>query len=800
MLSVKICKPSAAEWVDHIGNEIEELIFSKEYSSNYVPGHYPLESLGSLYRNIDNFRESPLQSRTDWELRIPSIYSSADGKVSTVDLLYWLEGVNESAGHEFNLIGCEVYLNDNGKSDSIYCGVVESIAVSGETTSLRISDWLGNPKVGQSVFAEAVGIGDVEKWPVQIEKERGLVRLNISNRKLASKPKFFLKTGDDEWVEIDLPSNAVFSEGWMTASLNLATDIVLELDMWLPKDADFLMPAFPGGNSLAHGKVLRPDAKKDTPDFYLLGEGNNSEVIEAWSDRPWNESATGLNLFFSVGRPIPSERRSHRPPLQLKKMNDAQEGIFLKKHAFFPATSIILDVDVSSSSYSNDPYQRGNPSQLAYNSKNRIMNSFEHCPIIQLYLVIEFDVYLTGENFPSGTKICPNSFLFFSIKGLVDNAAPFLNGAVKINGETIYRNPELLLRGGFKLPLNDLQGFDLTNPMKVTFQFTRAFLIPDGKFEVGCVYAELELDIPLGDKLYASLEFEDSDSSDNAKVKPIIRKLLSMAGQDYKVEGKANDFEYGHVFYNETFALRDKLRSLAMESFTMISLSPREKEIKVVNIALEKGHESILIPLSAFVLNGNMYSFRMESPERGELFNEVTIYWGKDLETGRYDHVLSVSPDGIFRDSVKDELEIYGKEWDSLFQRMERNKDLGINKVVDSEWIVSWEAAEHLACNLLCWNTVPLRKAQANCIYTILNENIDIGSFVRFDLPGYHRKFAETEWMVTGRHDNLDTMVTALELLEVHDLQSAPSADRYLLLENGGNILLENGNKIKLEE
>jgi len=164
MFEVKILKPDGVEWVDHLGNNISELVFSKKYHKNYVPGYYPLESAGSLYRNIDNFRESPLQSRTDWEIRIPSVFT-LDG-VKTVDLLYWLEEAN---GGNFELIGCEARLYKDDEPEPIYIGVVESV-VSGNslTSSIRISDWIGNPKAGISKFSTGVGLTELTQQTVEV--------------------------------------------------------------------------------------------------------------------------------------------------------------------------------------------------------------------------------------------------------------------------------------------------------------------------------------------------------------------------------------------------------------------------------------------------------------------------------------------------------------------------------------------------------------------------------------------------------------------------------------------------------
>jgi len=195
----------------------------------------------------------------------------------------------------------------------------------------------------------------------------------------------------------------------------------------------------------------------------------------------------------------------------------------------------------------------------------------------------------------------------------------------------------------------------------------------------------------------------------------------------------------------------------------------------------------------------------MESPDRSDMLKSATINWGKDFETGKYAHSLLISPlSGIVRDGETSARQNYisADKWNLVFGAMSRNSSFGTDKIVNSEWINSWETAEHYAYNLLRLNVAPMRKAQVKCIYTLLNGlkdgPVDIGSFVCFALPGYHSMLEDTTWIVTGRHDDIDRMVATLELLEVSGLP-ATHADMSLLLEDGRNLLLENGEKIKLE-
>jgi hypothetical protein len=182
----------------------------------------------------------------------------------------------------------------------------------------------------------------------------------------------------------------------------------------------------------------------------------------------------------------------------------------------------------------------------------------------------------------------------------------------------------------------------------------------------------------------------------------------------------------------------------------------------------------------------------------------VLVSWGKNIETGNYEHSFSVDSQGIYIDgeaiSGGSELKL-GAKWESVLSQLGENSNANIRafKSLDTDWVMNQEGAEIMAYNYLLWNCAPLRKAQAKCITPVLRPlGIDIGSFASFDLPGYPPKFSQTAWAVTGKQDDLDGMVSTLELLEVWNMPVV-SPDRFLLLEDGGNIFLENGDKIRLE-
>jgi len=811
-------------WVDHLGKPIDKLVFSKKHYHVYEPGHYPLESFGSLYRNIDDFRESPLQSRTDWEIRIPSIYSSAiygsaDVMVNTVDLLYWIESENEKNGLEFDLIGCPAILYDDDRV--IYKGIVESVVSGTGTSSMRISDFLGNPKSSKSNFPFPIGLADLKKWPVIVTRENGVMRLEISDRPLKHEPKFFLNLGQDEWLEVSFDAIEYTSADYLNAIINILHDSICVLENAdIGLDDDLIFPLMHNGEFMRD--ILRPEKNKDTPDFYTIGEGDNSEIFQAWSYGHWNILGNFGNsgnvlpsngTVFSVGRDIPSKRHRHKGTLRIRKVL-SEDYVMLNGVAICAAESISIGFDDGLNNWYNPPYQKGSPFQLALNSKHPLNTSdafpdidFLGCPVIRGRL--KFKVNLTSQNLPSGTKIRLGSIMAVALKYEMPEGSDAFLSYFTINGKDSKYGvfPRTMTGKLYGFSLNDWEGEDLSSSMSVTFNL---FGLKSPEIEVGFVQILYNVGIPIGNnKLYASGEFADSeleemDPEKGMTVKPLIEKLLNRTKVSrYLVSGKVNEFLYGTIITGEAFALRDKLRSLAAESTTVVKFGQQSNGndvvIDVVDISLQKNIESVSIPLAAFVHDGNIYSFKMESTDRSELLSEVSIFWGKDIETKKYDHVLSVSIDGISEDG---ELRDSSDMWEALISRMRRNVEIGIgiNKTVESEWITNWEAARNMAYNLLLWNTKPLRKSQARCIFTVLSKyNVDIGSFVSFALPGYPKKFSKIRWMVTGRHDDLDSMVTTLELLETSDSPVA-SQNRYLLLEDRRNILTELLEKIKLEE
>jgi hypothetical protein len=837
MFRVEIIPGGDAKWVDHEGTGIEKLVFSKEYQSSYVPGHYPLESFGSLYRNIDNFRESPLQSRTDWEIRVPSVYSSADGKRSFVDLLYELEAVNIEKTGEFDLIGCKAVLYDD--DIKIYMGMVESVSSGARALSLRISDMLGNPKSPKRQFPIAVGNGELDKWPVVVTKEKGRFNLEISSVPMKRAPKLFIKIEDGVYKEIlnFLRDDNYFGlwiqsfdSGWMNLTVTQTprnASVMHTLQKDIGKDDFVLLPARHVWNDFFVGDMyvyFRID-KKDTPNYFSIGEGDDYEILEAWSQ---NDTPSGD--FYSLGRE--HNRKWHGAGSKIKTIPPdlLPDDFRLIFNADAYAESVVMDEDRAAA------FQVGNPAELAFRSRE----------------------WLEEDDRPAGITNWIAPHLTFKMKGhqgdwwkkdkkefnfTINLACPDVPGSVglfkshtqKIRLALIYSLPKgnsaFCKIGDYKITLPlEMDGkvkeftavFDgnLSQRLSIAFTFSLYPDFNDSSFTVDLLYARARYSafVPLGSaKIYASGTFADfngngdSSFSEKESVESVIQGLLTATGgrvdtlKGIQREGAGNAFLYGGILDGNAFAFRDKLRALAAESATLVRFSPHTNRIVVSDISMQEDSRNIVpIPLSALVREGGIYSFKMESPDRSEFISELSIYWGKDPEKKEYAHVLSASPKGILVDGENQAL-ADAEKWQRIFGYMQRNRDkgVGISKTVESEWITSREGAENMAYNLLRWNTAPMRKADARCIFTELNNlegGVDIGTFVSFELlPGYHKKISETVWVVTGRHDDIDAMISTLELLEAKDLPAAPHKG-FLLLEDGRNILLEDNQKIKLED
>ena len=819
MFSVEIRSHSygtgAMPWVDHLGNPIEKFVFSKKYYSQYSPGHYPLESLGSLYRNIDDFRQSPLQSLADWQIRIPSIYSSKDGAFQTVDLFYFLECVNE----DFELIGCEAVLLDDGQL--VFSGVVDSVASGTGGATISIGEGIGSPEIKKSDFPLVMGAASMQYWPVKFEKnEMGRNVVVISEKPLERFYGLFVYLEKrKEFARVSFSTvgqNIEYSEGWQTAILTEPDNEVWTLEHDVEAGAPFKLSS--GAMS-----YLRPEPEKETPDNYVVGDAGNFEFVQAWSSR------RSKGDFYTLGREAPEKQRYHYAGEKIKKTSDLKTNEFCISMNDIPESLVINEPRANT-----DEYPRTDGNFSAFLKTSERMDGSRPAPIdVDLHPRFFFSKRMAEQavfivNFPE--MDLPGSAYLYSLHVSVRfcfegrySVPAYKSGYSWLNLQNLSVRLEV---GEFSETIKSvslskasdgiafsLRGKNLsvsaTRRIKLRF-FSSAnqTTLLDGSVTLGGCKMHMEAKVPFdGSKLYASgMVAGSADLGSGKSIIPSINSLLGAAlAVDYSVRaiGELNDVEYGSIVNNEAVLLRDKLRELASESATLVKFAPGGKEFLVKSVSTQFDYYADLIPLAALVLENNMYCFEMESPNRNDILDGILVSWGKDAESGKYEHSLSVDLRGVFRDGEMWDMQgsMLGGKWRPVIAQLQKKGETRTTKSIDSKWVMDWAGAELMAYNHLCWNCAPLRKAQVKCITPVLRDLqrlVDIGDFIHLDLPGYPLKLATTAWVITGRHDDLDKMITTLELLEAWNMPVI-SPDRFLLLENGGNILTEAGQNIKLE-
>ena len=806
-------------WVDHFGNTIDKLVFSKEYHEEYIPGYYPIESYGSLYRNIDNFRQSPMQSLSEWQIKLPSLYSSKDGQFSTVNLLYYLEYINEKEGKDFNLTGCKTLLFEN--NSLIFEGVVNSIEDATGNSTVSIGEHIGSPEIKKSDFPITLGNAEILHWPVKITKnEMGQDIIVISERNITKFNGLFIHLESvNKFIRVNFHFNSqelIFSKGYQTAILTMQGS---DAAVWILKndisiDEPFLIRS-PNDLIQARGIVdsFRPDINKETPDNYIVGDNVNAEFIQAWASRG---TMIDNEFIYELGRASVEQRNYHYSGEKIRKVgvlkmaeiefgfdhnpislveNSGNGGLLTINTPFISGSSVSFLEAVSESSESTFNWDKL-PRAIHREYFNRTTFTFNF-PKLDLS-----DGYIH------------RLYCNFKIKMNIDDRHLF--SLVLHIGSSRFDlgiNSNLSLDGSMSIISFPVQNVSLLDLQKVSLIFDSFINSNEHIFTIGLFTIRLFVRMPLNNaKLYASGEVENLlDSSSENSVIPSIAGLLSAANvDDYNVSkiipGELNEIKYGSILNNEAVLFRDKLRVLAAESGTLVKHSPIAKEYLVKSTSRQFEYTTQFIPLDIIVLENNIYDFKMESAYRNDILNGILISWGKNFETGKYEHTLTIDfPNDPYRDGEKWDMKdsILGNKWKSIKEQIEKNKtgNIGIVKSIDAEWVMDWDGAEIMAYNYLCWNCAPLRKAQVKCItplFRVFNLNLDIGDFINIDLPGYPRKFVETAWVITGVHYNLDKTITTFELLEVWDMPVIP-ADRYLLLEDGRNMLLETGERIKLE-
>jgi len=823
MLKVVIKAPANHDWVDHAGNPINELVFSKESERQYVSGHYSIESYGQLDRNIDDFRKSPLQSLSDWEISLPSVFSSKDGSFKTIDLLYWLEAKNEEMEKNFDLTGSEVILYDG--EDSIFQCVVNSTATSGLRSDIRFSERLGSPEIKASFFPTVIGEASVDRWQVQIIKNFHRFRLIISDRLVSVSQFYIYMEKSSKYIPVEFASsvNEVRSDSKYISNtwIELAPPVerVAQIDELMPNDLIVIKDNQKALETLM--TKIRPSWNEketlSTPDIISIGgekyfnSFNPHEFAEAWSSYIWTDENTA-DSGYALGRTDPRGMVRAQPYESRVGVNMVTDTVNIKFKVEYPINDMVTGPCVSSSAFYSGVRTRGNLQSMRdiseeYSSRVLSEDEWEQVPTIKIishdanfYLDLNFPIDLPSKAKVTGMKLW--SRLRFNTSNLF-----FIRLYIEQNEVAYFSCPgtgENSWSYAWNLSMEKLENESIADLGKIRMKL-EPFNYSDIWLQIAGLRLALDVEMPLEDvnALYASGTLFDppppGEVPSNSVAKS-VQELLAATQIDsaFLPEVKAieplNEVQYGNVMRNESALLRDKLRSLAAESGTLIKFSPDANKIILKSVSRMHPHESKLIELKAFVLSNNMYSFKMESPYRNDIASGVVISWGKNVITGKYEHILEINGQGAYKDGVSYNLD---SQWNSVLNQLQ--KGLGSVKNLNTEWIMNWEGAEIMAYDYLCWNCAPLRKAQAECITSEIPADVDIGEFVQFDLPGYPPKFALTSWIVTGMHNDLDKYITTIELLEVWDMP-AVSENRYLLLENGKNILLEDSEKIKLEK
>jgi len=854
MLVVEILCPHGFGWVDHRGNRIDRLAFSKKYHERYEPGHYPLQSLGELYRNIDSIPESPLQSLTDWSVSISSIYSHKGKNFQTLDLIYHLEALNEAEGLEFSLIGCAARLMDD--ESVLFKGVVDSLNNTGETTRINISEHLQNPSIEKSAFPLIIGNSRAAQYlPVEIAKNaQGMDEILLGDSAVDSQLYIYLeKTGEYAAIEfLDERGNPntslvggriVFID--TQSERNLPSDLHYSQSLFLPK---------------AMTDALRPDPSDPVPVNYVLGIDGNEEMVQVW-----NNTLSDGDGFVQIGRDWTDARlrKSHKA---LDPIRKASYGKKIRLHLEdTPASIAKTRTELGENGNGYIDFKDRYPIPLIYNYGGRINFPFDRAreggglvrgePSMFLSLSREFaegrfsevkagdytypHLYLNGAPY-----IAFNRFSFIFPDHGLPNAGQAMTTSMKLN--VYFRNVDRYVKvNWFSIEgLNDnhytAEAYNLPvdddNPHSYEFDFAKDIVLFNSKkepvsyavtqiihfntlmghhsagamrdqFHLYALKARRDVEIPYTDsiKLYVKARNAPGAASSASTIKPAVESLLKAAGRtDITVyDDTGCKIEFGMVM-REASSFRDKLRSLAAASATLVRAKSESwiNSLNLSSLAMEgKVAADIEIPLGAIMLRNNMADFQMQTPERMDLCTGIEITWGKNLATNSYERKTLVNGSGIYHDGASREL--YSDErnrWDGILEQLGKNENLhGPNiKTVENEWIRGTGGAERMAMYFLYWLCKPLRKAELACITSRLPKGIDLGVLVWFELPGFHEKLGRTAWLVTEIKNDLDNRTTKLGLVEAWGVPSVP-LNRYLLTEDGQKFLTEDSEGLKLE-
>jgi len=719
---------------------------------------------------------------------------------------------------------------------------------------------MGSPEINASFFPTVVGEVELDRWQVQIIKDFNLISIVYSDRPMLHNPSFYIYMKESKEyipVKINLPSDNITWSGGMRVELKPPLELVAHISRLDPYD--FISIDFSSWGSLQQIMAkLRPYWAKPSvgdkepslnPDTVIVGgqQDSDRESAEAWSSFFWPSSSSPDFGSYILGRTKPNQIVLPPPGSEAIPIGIATDVIGIKLHMESPIESMVTsqrDMDYNHNNgnfaavYDEDDdvvQTRGNLQTMRdisaeYTDRPLSENEMKVVPTIRfrasvstigftsrkfhLDLNFSFDSSLSKAKVIGGKLsfrvIHANPVKFQFALPSSDHSIGAYESITSDGARWIDRNLVLSLVNATVSDFENLK-LDFSSPIPINEHYNER----NTTLSIAGIRLSLDLEMPLEDvdALYASGKFYDTNPQPQPTGNSIaqsVRDLIDAVKIDYTVNviSQLNEAQYGTAIRNESALLRDKLRSLAAESGTLIKFSQTSNEVILQSISRMQPHTPIEIDLFSFVLTNNIYSFKMESPDKNDIASSVVISWGKDAVTGKYNHIFEVNATGVYSDGSFINPD---PKWDPVLSQLQKNasNNLGTAKNLETEWIMDQNGAEIMAYDYLCWNCTPLRKAQAECIMPKIKEivkiidgqphKVDIGEFVRFDLPGYPPKFHNTSWVVTGMYDDLDKHVTTIEVLEAWNMPAVPE-NRYLLMENGKNILLEDSEKIKLEK
>jgi len=883
---VRIDRPAGVKWVNEIGMaDMRAIALGKKKPPGFDVGFYHLKSLGELDRCIGGFPDNPVQSLTDWTVTLDSACSLNAGMLSTIDLLYWLEWMNEEYGTgEFSLMGCEAALcrTDGSQTKEVFRCSVAAVSSGGGTTSITFSERIGSPSIAKSPLPVILGWNPgFFYWPVEaVEDSLGVKELWLGE---ASQGELFIYSEKlKEYLPVAFnPKDASFASG--------RTKIIFG-GPGTSSDYRTLNPVSPADSCIEVYRVAiaamnqaqgrEPWAVLEEPMNCIVGGGDSRESAQAWTMQSYitPESETGANYMFlpvRLRRAADWRMRKHQPKGANAWLAGKPAMMTLRLESY---PESIVDAGAYSDSnvaISGDPnlfLSERTPDVIDITSDD-VRAEFKGLGL-EAYFETHWKAYYqslgvtdsaviayavsysiaaykrqygsqTGQaafkfkfpdvDLPSGsivTSLCLRvscNFIchkddviegYLSRKGQVSEFRLHFGDIYDLSKESLssWTMPGFLVQGSqawspryFKapFPFSEAQDFGIAIVARIVSGHW-------GSARLFGVKRECDIEIPYsgGLKLFTRGRKNPSPgvvAGQTSGVLAAIASLLAAANvSGYGASegaGGVGQTQVATALANESADLREKLKTLAIASSTLIKSDPLGACLIASSMERKREDaEMINIPVECLLLQDNMYSFSMQTPMEDQICSGLEISYGKDMATGKYVHRLLVAEDHVEHDGQIFYTPLTADlrdAWEKIFSQLGKNIARGrVNlKAIESEWIVDRDGAERMAATYLSWHCAPLRRAQVKCVRNEhFPDRIDIGEFAMLDLPGYPAKMAGTAWMVTAITDDLDKSIATIALAEAWGIK-APRAARYILLESGGFIDTENGRKhLMLEE